>query len=115
MLRPCVLAMRSPAVGNYVSSEMVENLKILFKDRLETDKELKDFILEIFAKQSALTDKKIEEAADRVRHIFVDEILKAVNVSRKTARQLNQAEDDGQKPDSESERFNENQDRSISS
>jgi len=30
--------------SNYVSAEMVENLKILFKDRLETDQVLKDYI-----------------------------------------------------------------------
>lgn len=68
-----------------------ERAEAKLEERAESKKELKDFILEIFEKQSALTDKKIEEAADRVRKIFVEEILKAVNVSRKTAHQLNES------------------------
>jgi len=44
--------------SNYVSQEMVENLNVLFKDRLATDQELKDYIKE---------GKEIQELRSRDR------------------------------------------------
>ena len=97
--------------SNYVSSEMIENLKVLFKDRLNTDGDLQDYIEKASKAQELRNRTRISlNYEDRKEEI---EALEKEREEEKAAQDLSQTIDQSEVQVSEAEEINETLEKDI--
>ncbi len=97
--------------SNYVSSEMIENLKVLFKDRLNTDDDLQDYIEKASKAQELRNRTRISlNYEDRKEEI---EALEKEREEEKAAQDLSQTIDQSEVQVSEAEEINETLEKDI--